>query len=125
MSDIPINHIDFMPTLAGIAGLEAPAGDGVDLRPILEGAGKIPERDLFWHYPHYANSGGKPGSVIRRGDYKLIHLYENDAWELYNLNEDLAESSDLAKEQPERTAIMRKALESWLQEMGAVIPKRR
>ena len=125
VSDTPINHIDFMPTLAAMAGVEAPMGDGVDLRPILEDTGKIADRDLFWHYPHYANSGGKPGSVIRTGDYKLIHFYENDAWELYHLAEDLAETHDLAKEQPERTAVLRKALENWLQETGAVIPKRR
>ena len=125
VSDIPINHVDFMPTLAAMAGLETPMGDGVDLRPILEDTGKIPDRDLFWHYPHYANSGGKPGSVIRTGDYKLIHFYETDTWELYNLAEDLAETRNLAKKQPERTATMRKALENWLQETDAIIPRRR
>jgi arylsulfatase A-like enzyme len=125
VDDTPVNHIDLMPTLAAMAGLEAPAGDGVDLRPILEGTGEIPERDLFWHYPHYANSGGKPGSVIRRGEYKLIHFYENDAWELYNLKEDPAETRNLAGEQPERAAALRRKLEDWLRETGAVIPVRR
>ena len=79
VSSTPINQIDLMPTLLTLAGLKPPESDGINLQPILEGTGNIADRDLFWHYPHYANSGGKPGSVIRSGDYKLIHWYENDA----------------------------------------------
>jgi arylsulfatase A-like enzyme len=123
--DTPINHIDLMPTLLAMAGLEPPKTDGVNLQPILEGTGSIADRDLFWHYPHYANSGGKPGSVIRSGDYKLIHWYEDDSWVLYNLREDLAEARDIADRHPERTAEMRKKLENWLRMTGAVIPQRR
>jgi len=80
---------------------------------------------LFWHYPHYANSGGKPGSVIRSGDYKLIHFYETDTWELYNLNTDPAETTNLASAQQELSNTLRNRLENWLQETGAIIPKRR
>ena len=125
VSETPVNQIDLMPTLLSLAGLTPPRVDGVSLRPILEGTGDIADRDLFWHYPHYANSGGLPGSVIRRGDYKLIHWYETDTWELFNLKDDLAETTDIADEQPERAAAMRRALEQWLRETGAVIPRRR
>ena len=125
VSDVPTSHIDFMPTLLAMAQLDSPACDGVSLQPILSGEGDIPTRDLYWHYPHYANSGGKPGSVIRSGDYKLIHWYEDDSWELYNLKDDLAETTDLSSADPERTVAMREKLEVWLDETGAVIPERR
>jgi arylsulfatase A len=125
VSDTPINQIDLFPTLLSLAGLTPPEVDGVSLRPILEGTGDIAERDLFWHYPHYANSGGLPGSVIRSGDYKLIHWYEDDTWELFNLRENLAETTNIADDFPERTAAMRRKLEDWLRETGAVIPRRR
>lgn len=125
VSDTPVNQVDLMPTLLSLAGLTPPRVDGVSLRPILEGTGDIADRDLFWHYPHYANSGGLPGSVIRRGDYKLIHWYETDTWELFNLKVDPAETANIAEEQPERTAVLRRALEAWLTETGAVIPRRR
>lgn len=123
--DTPINHIDLMPTVLAMTGIEAPVTDGVSLAPILKGEGDIAERDLFWHYPHYANSGGKPGSVIRSGDYKLIHWYENDSWVLYNLGDDLAETTDISEHEPQRAAAMRTRLEAWLKETGAVIPRRK
>ena len=33
------------------------------------------ERNLFWHYPHWGNQGGSPGSVIRKGNWKYIQYY--------------------------------------------------
>jgi len=123
--DVPINQIDLMPTLINMAGLQAPPTDGVNLQPLFEGSGTIAERDLFWHYPHYANFGGMPGSAIRSGDYKLIHFYESDAWELYNLKSDLIEQNNLVETEPMRYRAMRKRLEAWLQESGAKIPQPR
>ncbi len=38
-------------------------------------ANRLKRKDLFWHYPHYSNQGGKPGGAIRAGDYKLIEFY--------------------------------------------------
>ena len=43
---------------------------------LLQGK-SIPERALYWHYPHYGNQGGEPSSIIRQGDWKLIHYYEH------------------------------------------------
>ena len=123
--DTPINQIDFLPTLLSLTGLDAYKGDGIDLSPVLSSAGEIPDRDLFWHYPHYANSGGKPGSVIRSGDYKLIHFYDDDRLELYNLRTDPGETTNIAEQQPGRVTEMRGKLAAWLQETGAVIPQRR
>ena len=40
--------------------------DGVSLVPLFKGE-SLPERPLFWHYPHYGNQGGAPGAAIRRG----------------------------------------------------------
>ena len=40
-----------------------------------------------------------PGSALRDGDWKLIHYYEDDRTELYNLRSDPSESNDLANSQ--------------------------
>ena len=37
------------------------------------------------------------------------------SWELYNLNDDMGETSDLVREQAERAAGMKKALTTWQQ----------
>ena len=74
----PVITMDFYPTLLTAAG--APHNpeqhrDGVDITALLKG-GSIGARPLFWHYPHYGNQGGQPGSAIRAVDWKLIEWME-------------------------------------------------
>ena len=121
----PVTGTDFYPTLLELAGLDPLPKqhvDGVSLVPLLTGE-KLPERDLFWHYPHYGNQGGEPSAIIRRGDWKLIHYYEDGRDELYNLAKDTGELKDLAAAEPERVKTLRSALNAWLKETGARIPK--
>ncbi|MBL8221433.1 MAG: sulfatase [Bryobacterales bacterium] len=92
----PVCSVDLLPTIAQMAGLEAPVVDGVSLAGTLK-SGSAPKRDfLFWHYPHYSNQGGSPGGAIRRGDWKLIEFYEDGRLELYNLKDDPGERVNLA-----------------------------
>jgi arylsulfatase A-like enzyme len=121
---IPAIGMDFYPTMLELAGLPSMPKqhvDGVSLVPVLKG-GKIAERDLFWHYPHYGNQGGEPSSVIRSKEWKLIHYYEDGRDELYNLSTDLGEQTDLASAFPEQAASLRQRLDGWLAETGARIP---
>ncbi|MFT4550987.1 MAG: arylsulfatase A-like enzyme [Verrucomicrobiales bacterium] len=122
---IPVTGTDFYPTILELAGLPAmPAQhvDGVSLVPVLKG-GKIPDRDLFWHYPHYGNQGGEPSSVIRSGDYKLIRYYEDGREELYRLSKDIGEQSDLASQESGKVSALSQKLDKWLNETGARIPQ--
>jgi len=96
--------------------------DGVSLVPLLNG-GSIASRPLFWHYPHYGNQGGEPSSIIREGDWKLIHYWEDGHNELYQLSADIGEKNDLASSQPKRIADLWAKLEAWLKDTGAKIPQ--
>ena len=118
--DSPVTSPDFFPTLLEAAG-EKTASDGVSLLPLLKG-GELPERALFWHYPHYGNQGGAPGSAIRRGDWKLIQWYEKAQPELYNLASDPGETKDLYKVEPARATRLQIELQTWLKQTGAVLP---
>ncbi|MFM7180387.1 MAG: sulfatase [Verrucomicrobiales bacterium] len=118
VEDTPISTIDVLPTALAIAGQKAAGVDGVDLSPLLRGE-SLPARDLFWHYPHYANQGGVPGGVIRSGEWKLLENYEDGSVELYNLAKDPGEREDLAAQQPERVTAMRGKLHTWYRETGA------
>jgi arylsulfatase A-like enzyme len=91
--------------------------------PLLRQEAGVPERPLFWHYPHYANQGGTPGSSVRLGDYKLIEFFEDGRVELYNLREDIGETHDLSEEQPERVARLQEILADWRQRVEANIPQ--
>ncbi len=123
---VPATGTDFFPTILELAGLDPLPEqhvDGLSLVPVLKGSGAIPERALFWHYPHYGNQGGEPSGIIRDGDWKLIHYYEDGRDELYHLAEDVGEQTDLAGSEPDRTKALRAKLDAWLAETGAKIPE--
>jgi arylsulfatase A-like enzyme len=126
--DVPVSGIDFYPTLLDLVGIEKPSAqlvDGESLVPLLRGepAEQIASRDLFWHYPHYGNQGGEPSSIIRRGDWKLIHYWEDGRDELYNLANDPGEQQDLLAEQGSIALVLRAALDAWLEEVDAKLPR--
>jgi arylsulfatase A-like enzyme len=74
--------------------------------PLFKETGTLDRDALFWHYPHYGNQGGTPGSSVRMGDWKLIEFFEDNRLELYNLKEDEGEQKDLASREPERVKTM-------------------
>jgi len=123
--DTPVIGTDFYPTILQLAGLPLRPRqhvDGVSLAPLLEG-GKIAPRPIFWHYPHYGNQGGEPSSVIRKGDWKLIHYWEDGRNELYHLPDDIGEQHDLAQKEAARTAELWAELQAWLNQTGAKLPR--
>ena len=91
--------------------------------PLLKQTGTLSRDALYWHYPHYW-SGGKvrPYSAVRSGDWKLIEFYEDMHVELYNLKNDLGETTDLAKRLPEKAAELRNRLHAWRKSVDAQMP---
>lgn len=125
-SDYPVSGHDFYPTILDLANIAIPEEqqvDGISLKPVFEGQ-PLPERSLYWHYPHYGNQGGDPASVVRKGDLKLIHYWEDDSYELYNLNSDPQELQNLATEDSETAKRMDKELLDWLRQVGAPFPEK-
>ena len=106
VSDAIFATIDFLPTLATLAGYEVPTDrevDGIDQTDLL--LGKIDQgRETFL----YNQSG------IRRGKWKYLKADFKDpvysvmprdkVEELYNLDEDIGEKNNLAKKHPELVA---------------------
>jgi arylsulfatase A len=104
-------------------GGDEPRRDGRSLAPIFRGE-MMKERAIYWHYPHYANQGSRPGGAIRVGQYKLIEYYEDGRTELFDLSRDISESHNLIKESElEVSALTAKvALDLWRQQVGAKMP---
>ena len=136
-SDFPVVNLDFFPTFREMLGveLEEKLVDGINLIPLLEGK-EPPQRPLYWHFPIYlqAYDGEKddgrdplfrtrPGAVVRLGDWKLHHYFEDDGLELYNLKEDSGERNNLVEKNPEKTKELVNLLEQWRKEVNAPVPR--
>ena len=123
---VPVTTPDFYPTLLDAARLDLIPEqhcDGVSLVPLLKGGDELPRKAIFWHYPHYGNQGGTPGSSVRMGNYKLIEFFEDDRIELYDLENDPGEKCDLSREKPELAQEMKATLQQWRQDVEAKIPQ--
>lgn len=94
VDDTPWYFPDVLPTLAAIAGVEAPTGiDGVDVSSLLLGGQQpeLNERLLYWEF----HEQSKP-QAGRRGDWKAVRSCGSGRVELYFLPNDPGESNDLA-----------------------------
>jgi len=115
--------IDIAPTLLDLAGVAAPqVHQGVPQLPIhgtsmrysFADAHAPTERQTqyFEMFTHRAlwHEGWKAVSFHRRGS-----RYDDDAWELYHLDDDFSECNDLAAQEPER---LRRMIDRWWAEAG-------
>lgn len=124
--DHPIISTDVFPTLLDLCGLPSEPThhlDGQSLAPLLRGTGSVPQADLFWHYPHYGNQGGRPSGAVRSANWKLIEWYEDNRVELFDLATDPQENHNLASELPAKVNELRTKLQNWRKSVGAVMPR--
>lgn len=119
---------DLFPTFcewAGIAPSKLPKGiEGGSIASLLKTDGrgdvKRPREELVFHFPHY--QGDAPHSAIFLGDLKLLHFYEDNHDELYDLSKDIGERNDLAAQRPTETKKLRERLDKYLADVDAQFP---
>lgn len=124
-----VSSIDFLPTFAEAAGLSVtdPEVDGISMLPALKQTGPLGRDTLYWHYPHYHSGGIAPSGAIREGKYKLIEWFEQSiegidtegALELFDLEEDVGERHNLAREMPDKAKQLYKKLVAWRKSVSA------
>jgi hypothetical protein len=128
---------DIYPTLLDLTGLESDIDvprntviDGVSIRAALEG-GAFDRGYLYWHYPHRSPQaheltspvdGGSFESAILNGPWKLIFFYEDRHYELYNLDADVGETTNLLSFNPGLGHELSAALNAYLASVGAQMP---
>ncbi|MGL5861945.1 MAG: sulfatase [Phycicoccus sp.] len=116
---------DLYPTVLGLAAVPPRPGqavDGVDIWPAVRGRA-FDRGPVFWHYPHYSNQGGTPGAAVRDGRWKLIRWFEDDREALYDLEDDISESRDLAAAEPGIRHRLAALLDDWSADVGALLPR--
>jgi arylsulfatase A len=136
-SAVPIQVVDLLPTIFEATRASTPPDypvDGVSLVSLLEQRAIPQERPLFWYAPLYDMLwGATPAAAVRQGRYKLIHHFGDrfgpdgkylpgEAFELFDLDTDLGETTDLSTALPEITTALRAQLATWIADMGAPVP---
>ena len=129
VEETPVILTDLHPTILSATGLDLNStipNDGHNLLPLLQGKEKLKNRAVYWHYPNFAfHRDNRLGSAIREGDHKLIHFYDTDSVELYNLKNDIGEKNDLSGKMPQLASRLKNKLKVWLQDSGAVMPTKK
>lgn len=108
----PIQTIDVFPTLVEYATNKRYKDkniNGVSLMPIVEG-GDIKSRNLFLH-----RSYEDQHCALIQDDWKLIR-YSSGKLELFNIENDISETTNLVEVHPKRVEKMNKILGKWLEE---------
>lgn len=121
--DAPVISLDILPTALAAAGIPPPVDkpfDGRNLLPLLLGETAQVHEHLFW-----SEGGGSGEWAVRSGSWKLV-AHQNRR-ELYDLEADPAETSNLAQKHPERVQELEALYHAWLDEMAPPLksgPKR-
>ena len=111
--DIPTlaAHIDVLPTLAELAGVNVPAGldiDGKSLAPLLRGEGEWPDRTLAVHSQRIDIPERWRKAAVMTQQWRLIN-----GEELYDVQADPGQERDVAGDHPEVKEQLRQVYGAW------------
>ena len=127
----PSIHVDIYPTFLEIAGAAAPENyplDGESLAPIFRDPKATLKRTaIYQHFPGYLGAGEDtwrttPVGLIQEGPWKLMEFFEDHHLELYNLDQDIGETKNLAAEMPDKVKDLQTQMVAWRGQVGAKMP---
>jgi arylsulfatase A-like enzyme len=145
--DEPVISVDFFPTFLEVAGVSVSKNkilDGLSIVPLLKGKKKLDRQTLYWHFPTYHTSNAKnwegardnkfttrPVGVIRKGKWKLLQFFEELEFgetpelpelELYDLEADMAETTNVADTYPAKRDELLADMLAWRAKVNAPVP---
>jgi len=104
-------HMDWLPTFASLAKASAPSDrklDGIDISPVLLGKEGAKGHEVFHYYR------GFDLQAVRSGPWKL----QLDKNELFNLDDDIGESKNVAAQHADMVASLQKQAEAMKLDLG-------
>ena len=129
-------HIDLMPTILDLCQISVPANaklDGRSLRPLLQEVGvkKIvtwEDRHLFlqWHRGDEPQAFQSFAAIGPKGRWKLLNasnrgrhlMTKQPEFQLFDLQNDIAETKNVASQHPEIVANLKKEYMAWFNDVG-------
>ena len=106
--------LDMFPTLMAMAGLEMPATrplDGKNIWPALRDRAASPVGSYYWAYHNE--------DAIRTADWRM-HRFADRA-ELYDVREDIGETTNVAAQHPDVVASLQAQMNTWVDRLGAAL----
>ena len=116
VSDEFLTSLEILPTLLNIADIPLPEDivlDGFDMMPVLSGEKQSPRTSLFWQR--------RQDKAARLGNWKWVESSRGNG--LFNLEEDISESTDLSASRPEKLKELKAHFAQWQTEMEAAAPR--
>jgi len=123
----PLGTVDFHPTLLATVGVDVPGQpqlDGLDVMPLLTGG-----RDTRGEPMAFQSLNNNPDRPALEGKtmqyamsderWKLLSRDDGATWQLYDLDTDIGESTDIAADHSEAVADLRARLDEWLTSCAA------
>jgi len=118
----PGHVVDIVPTILELVGQPAlgnaklePPSPGHSLVPVFAKDGAVKRADIWWYH-----DGNR---AIRVGDWKLVAAGEKGPWELYNLQTDRTETSNLAAKHPDKVRELEAAWQTRLEQIRDLATK--
>jgi arylsulfatase A len=114
-TDTPCIGMDLFPTMMAVAGVDPPAGltfDGEDIMSLMAGTAASMDRDLFWRHGNQR--------AVRSDKWKLVmNGRGGEELELFDLDNDLAESENLVADQSGIADELRGKLVAWERDVSS------
>lgn len=104
----PLWSPDLLVACAQLARTNLPEGvvlDGRSPLPVLTGGAKSPHDSMFFVFRNHA--------ALRRGDWKIVRENPDQAWQLFNLADDLGESKNLAESNQQLLGELAAEFKKW------------
>jgi arylsulfatase A-like enzyme len=117
----PGHVIDLMSTCLEVAAVDDPSQiefpgrqplplEGKSLLEVFEGKQRIEHDALYFSVPR--------NQALRMGRWKIVNSKRGAPWELYDIERDPTETTDLAQDDPKRVEQMAAAFKQWQQRVG-------
>ena len=106
--------LDMFPTLMAMAALKMPETrplDGKNIWPALRDNGPSPVESYYWSW--------HTEDAIRTADWRM-HRFADHA-ELYDMHNDIGETTDVAHKHPEVVESLKTKMNAWAESMGAAL----
>lgn len=124
-TDSVICGVDFLPTVCALANVGLPSNylpDGEDMSAALLGQNYARTKPIYWWFindvgPASGNYHHAPPLAMRSGKWKVLTDYTKSVIELYDMDADPFETSDLASSQSTLANAMADQAISWWQTM--------